>query len=114
MEEEMEELYAEGVAIHGGPESCVDVPVRAWRSVDRGTCRPGYGAAKSMFRGADTVQEVEGNTVGSVAGKLPVGPARSENQGMYGTSIRENREIPRSPAGVIGWRAAQGTQRWYA
>jgi len=26
MEEEMEELYTEGVATHGGPESCVDVP----------------------------------------------------------------------------------------
>jgi hypothetical protein len=26
MEEEMEELYAEGLAIHGGPESCVDDP----------------------------------------------------------------------------------------
>jgi hypothetical protein len=25
MEEEMEELYAEGLAIHGGPESCVEV-----------------------------------------------------------------------------------------
>ena len=24
----MEELYAEGVATHGGPESCVDVPAR--------------------------------------------------------------------------------------
>jgi hypothetical protein len=24
-------------------------------------------------------------------------PARSENQGMCGTSMRENREIPRSP-----------------
>jgi uncharacterized membrane protein len=42
MEEEMEELYAEGVATHGGPESCVDGPRGAWRSVDRGTCRPGY------------------------------------------------------------------------
>jgi hypothetical protein len=42
----MEELYAEGLATHGGPESCVDVPVRAWRSVDRGTRRPGYRAAK--------------------------------------------------------------------
>ena len=26
MEEEMEELYVEGVATHGDPESCVDVP----------------------------------------------------------------------------------------
>src|ERR1700730_8418596 len=26
MEEEMKELYAEGLATHGGPESCVDDP----------------------------------------------------------------------------------------
>jgi hypothetical protein len=26
LEEEMEELYVEGLATHGGPESCVDVP----------------------------------------------------------------------------------------
>jgi len=26
MEEEMEELCAEGLATHGDPESCVDVP----------------------------------------------------------------------------------------
>ena len=37
-------------------------------------------------------------------------PARSENQGMYGTSMRENREIPRLPFRlIIGW-VAQGTQ----
>jgi hypothetical protein len=42
----MEELYAEGLATHGGPESCVAFPQGAWRSVDRGTCRPGYRAAK--------------------------------------------------------------------
>jgi hypothetical protein len=43
----MEELCAEGLATHGGPESCVAFPQGAWRSVDRGTCRPGYRAAKS-------------------------------------------------------------------
>jgi len=26
MKEEMEELYVEGLATHGGPESCVDDP----------------------------------------------------------------------------------------
>jgi len=26
MEEEMEELYVEGLATHGGPQSCVDDP----------------------------------------------------------------------------------------
>jgi hypothetical protein len=38
-------------------------------------------------------------------------PARSKNQGMYGNSMRENREIPCSPVRLItGW-AAQGTLR---
>ena len=37
-------------------------------------------------------------------------PAWSEIHGMYGTSMRENREIPPSPRLLItGW-AAQGTQ----
>jgi len=35
-----------------------------------------------------------------------VGPARSETLCMYGTSMRENREIPRSPVRVISGRAA--------
>ena len=42
----MEELHAEGLATHGDPESCVAFPQGAWRSVDRGTRRPGYRAAK--------------------------------------------------------------------
>ena len=37
-------------------------------------------------------------------------PARSENHGMYGTSMCENREIPRSPVRLITGRDAQGTQ----
>jgi hypothetical protein len=39
------------------------------------------------------------------------GSTRSENHGMYGTSMCENREIPSSPAGVIAGRAAQGRPR---
>jgi hypothetical protein len=33
---------------------------------------------------------------------------------MYGTSIRENREIPHPPEPLITARAAQGTLRRYA
>jgi hypothetical protein len=33
---------------------------------------------------------------------------------MYGTSMRENREIPRSPVRPVTGRAAQGTPRRYA
>ena len=38
----MEELYAEGVATHGGPESCVDDPRGRGEALVRGTCRQGY------------------------------------------------------------------------
>src|SRR5215210_5876206 len=33
---------------------------------------------------------------------------------MHGISTRENREIPRSPGGLIAGRAARGTLRRYA
>ncbi|GEM_PF-3020599 len=69
-------------------------PARAWRSVGRGTCRPGYRAAKSALRGADTVPLVEGNTAAGAMREPSAGPARSKNQGMCGTFMRENREIP--------------------
>jgi len=39
----------------------------------------------------------EGNIAGGVMREPSADPARSENQGMYGISMRENREIP-SPA----------------
>jgi hypothetical protein len=56
----------------------------------------------------------EGNIAGGVMRESPGDPARSENQGMYGISMRENRESPGPPVQVItGW-AAQGTPRRYA
>lgn len=33
-------------------------------------------------------------------GESLVGPARSENLGTYGVSMRENREVPWSPVGA--------------
>ena len=35
----MKESYTEEPATHRGLESCLDVPARAWGSVDRGKCR---------------------------------------------------------------------------
>jgi hypothetical protein len=76
-------LYIEGLAIHGGPESCVGVPrgrsealtgVRIGRAIEPRNQRD---------RGADVVQETEGNTVDGVMRESLAGPARSENQGMY-------------------------------
>ena len=110
MEKEMRELYIEGLAPHGGPESCVDDPR------GRGEALTGVGAGRAMeprnpsVRGADAVQEAEGNIAGGVMRESPGDPARSGNHGMYGTFMRENREIPRSPTGLITGRVAQGTR----
>jgi len=53
----------------------------------------------------------EGNIAGGVMRESPGDPARSENLCMYGIFMRENREIPRSPALLITGRAAQETLR---
>ena len=53
----------------------------------------------------------EGNIAGGAMREPSGDPARSENQGMYRIFMHENREIPRSPAGVMSGRAAQGTLR---
>ena len=107
----MKEPYIEGVATHDGPESCVGVcegvgealtGVRAGRAIE----------PRNQESGAPTpLSRPEGNIAGGVRRESPVGPARSENQGMYGVSMRENREIPRSPVHLITGRAAQGTLR---
>jgi hypothetical protein len=114
MEEEMEELYIEGVATHDDPEPCVgvregvgeaSVGARAGRAIEPRNHR---------VRGADVVYENGRQHRQQRYREVLVGPARSENHGMYGTSMRENREVPRSPVGLITGRAAQGRLRPYA
>ena len=97
MEEELEELYVEGVAIHGGPESCV-------------CAREGAGEALTGARVGRAIEPR--NHQFGVPTPLPwwkairpvalceslVGPARSENLCMCGLFMRENREIPRLPS----------------
>ena len=63
------------------------------------------------IRGAHAVLMAEGNTAGGVTRESPADPAWSENQGMYGTSMRENREVPCLPVRVVCGRAAGGTLR---
>jgi hypothetical protein len=107
----MEELYVEGLANHDGREPCAgaregageaSVAVRAGQAIEPRNHR---------VRGADAVYEAGRQHRQRRYRELLAGPARSENQGMYGTSMRENREIPRSPARPVTGRAAQGTPR---
>jgi len=90
----MEELYVEGVATHDDPESCVDDPRGRGEALTGARAGRAIEPRNQRDRGADVVESAEGNTAGGVMRESPGGPARSENQGMHGTSMRENREIP--------------------
>ncbi len=96
----MKESDIEGVATHDGPESCVGV-------------REGPGEALTGERTGQAIEPRNRRHPGCRR-RLPSGrphrggryressvdPARSENQGIYGSSMRENREGPpvvRSP-----------------
>ena len=111
MEKEMGELYIEGVAIHGGPELCVGV------REDVGEALTGVRAGWAMeprnhlVRGADAVPGGGRPHRRQRYRELPVDPARSENLCMRGISMRENREIPRSPVRLICGRAARRRPR---
>lgn len=79
----MRTLYIEGLAPHGGPESCVGGPR------GRSEALTGVRAGRAMEprnqrnRGVDAVVVAEGSTAGGVTRESLVGPARSKNQGMY-------------------------------
>ena len=93
MKEEMETLYTEGVAIHGGPESCVGVP----RGRSEALTGVHVGRAiepRNNHSGVPTLSQRWKATLLRRYREPLVGPARSENQGMRGAFMRENREIP--------------------
>jgi hypothetical protein len=110
----MEELYIEGVATHDDPEPCVGVREGV------GEASVGARAGRAIeprnhgVRGADVVYGNGRQHRQQRYRELLVGPARSETLCMYGTSMRENREVPRSPVRVITGRAAQGRPRPHA
>jgi RNA-directed DNA polymerase len=94
----MKESYAEGLATHGGPESCV--AVREGRSEALTGVSTGWvlSRERKYLRGADAV--------GKSGRPHPVRRyretlrdlARSETPCTYGNTSRENREIPCPPA----------------
>jgi|NGEPerStandDraft_6_1074524.scaffolds.fasta_scaffold44685_2 hypothetical protein len=111
MEKEMRTLYVEGVATHDGPESCVDVREGGGEALTG--VRTGWAIEprNQGIRGADAVV-ISGRPYRQQRFReLLADPARSKNLRMYGVSMRENREIPHSPVGLITRRAAQARPR---
>jgi hypothetical protein len=89
--------------------------VRAWTKRWEGYVQAGLLSRESREFGVPTrLTDAEGNIAGGVMRESSGDPARSKNQGMCGIFMRENREIPRSPAGVMTGRVAWGTLRRYA
>ena len=107
----MKEPYIEGVAIRGGPESCVSVREGGGEALTGVRVGRAIEPRNQGGRGADAVarggrQHRRGRYREPLAD-----PARSENLCMRGVFMRENREVQRSPVSVIGGRDAQGRPR---
>ena len=109
----MRELYTVRSSDPWWPRAMRWRSVRAQRSVGQG-----YVQARLLsreikeFRVPTSLARAEGNIAGGAMREPSGDPARSENQGMCGIFMRENREIPRSPIRVMsGWAAAATLRR---
>jgi hypothetical protein len=97
----MKELYIEGVATHGGPESCVGVREGAGEALTGVRAGWAIEPRNDKWFGVPTPsRQAEGNIAGGVMREPSADPARSENLCTYGISMFENREVPWSPVPV--------------
>jgi hypothetical protein len=97
----MKELYIEGVATHGGPESCVGVREGAGEAL--AGVRAGWAMEPrndNQFGVPTSSRQAEGNIAGGAMREPLADPVRSENLCTYGISMFENREVPWSPVPV--------------
>jgi hypothetical protein len=107
----MRTLYIEGVAIHGGPESCVAAREGGGEALTGVRAGWAIEPRNQRVRGADAVERSGRQHHRQRYRELPVDPARSENLCMCGVFMCENREIPWLPVALIGRRAVRGTLR---
>ena len=102
----MEESYVEGLATHGGPESCAAAREGGGEALT-GVRAGRVSSRKGLLWGADAVGGCGRPHPGRRYRKAPRDPARSQTPGTYGNTLRGNREIPASPvadgaAGRVG------------
>jgi RNA-directed DNA polymerase len=90
----MEESDIEGLATHGGPEPCAGAREGAGEALAGERAGRAIEPRNVMLRGAHALNAAEGNIAGGARREPSEDPARSKNQGMYGSSMRENRESP--------------------
>jgi hypothetical protein len=107
----MKESYIEGLANHDDRKPCVGVREGVGEASVAARAGRAMEPRNHRVRGADVVHENGRPHRQQRFRELLTDPARSENHCMYGTSLRENREISCSPARVITGRAAQERPR---
>ena len=108
MKEELKVLYAEGLASHGGPELCVGVPRGRSEALVGGEVGRAIEPRNQRIWGADTVQEVEGDTASGVKARVTRGPARSKNHGMHASLHAREPGEPMSTRPVDHWVGRSG------
>ena len=84
----------EGVAIHGGPESCVGVREGVGEALTGGSAGWAIEPRNPWSRGADVVAKGGRQHRRQRYRELSSGPARSVNLCMRGSFMGENGEIP--------------------
>ena len=97
----MEGPDIEGVAIHGGPESCVGVREGVGEALTGVRAGWAIEPRNQWVRGADAVRMGGRQHRWRRYRELLADPARSVNLGMRGNSIRENGEVPWSLVPVV-------------
>jgi len=107
----MEESDIEGLAIRDGPESCVSVRKGAGEALTGVRAGWAIEPRNQDFAGADAVNRSGRPYRYQRFRELVADPTRSKNLCMYGISMRENREIPRSPAAMMAPRGARERPR---
>ena len=98
----MEESYAEDVASHSDPESCVDARKGVGEALTGACAGWAIEPRNQTDRGADAVHLGGKQHDRQRYRELSAGPARPKTPRTHRISMRENREVPWSPGLMVG------------
>ncbi len=108
MEKEMRELYIEGVATHGGPESCVDVCEDGSEALT-GVVQAGLLSREITQFGVPTLSKcAEGHTSGGASASRQGTPRGQRTWACTKSPCARTGRSDGCPSAVIGWAGRTG------
>jgi hypothetical protein len=110
----MGELYVEGLATHGDPEPCVDVPRGRGEALVGARVGRAIEPRNQGVRGADVVVTAEGNIAGCVIASRRRTPRGQRTRACTEPSCARTGRSHCSPAWLITGRVVRETLRRYA